>query len=176
MSTAGWPAGLGKFKGSQMVKGSQILMRQGLAVESRNPVAATLAKPSTCRRFPALAGILSLAMIVTWSIGSADASPLVPQTHLNGNCIPRFAVPLPVFGPAGSIPRVDALAHRDLTVTMKEVDQAVLPQGGTDTCGKGIRFAKTRVWAYEISDTTTKKILGPANWPAVTIEARRNLA
>jgi spore coat protein A, manganese oxidase len=101
-------------------------------------------------------------------------SSLVPQTHLDGNCIPQFAVPLPVFGPAGSIPGVDALVNRKLTVTMKEIDQAVLPQGRMDTCGKGIRFAKTRVWAYEISDTTTKKILGSANWPAVTIEARRS--
>ena len=41
-----------------------------------------------------------------------------------------FAVSLPVFGPAGSVPRVDAAAHPRLTVTMKEMTQAVLPLGG----------------------------------------------
>jgi FtsP/CotA-like multicopper oxidase with cupredoxin domain len=84
-------------------------------------------------------------------------------------------VPLPVFGPAGSIPRVDAAEHYKLTVTMKEIDQAVLPQGMQDTCGLGVTLGKTRVWAYEISDTKNGKILGPAHWPAVTIEARRGI-
>jgi len=145
----------------------QISMENGLQAESSNPGATTLAM--------AMAGILALSLIFLWSIGSALASALVPQTHLNGICIPQFAVPLPVFGPAGSIPRVDALTHRKLTVTMTEIDQAVLPQGLTDTCGKGVIFGKTRVWAYETSDTTTKKILGPANWPAVTIDTRRDV-
>ncbi len=34
-----------------------------------------------------------------------------------------------MFGPAGTIPRVDALSHNKLTVTMNEIDQAVLPVG-----------------------------------------------
>ena len=63
-----------------------------------------------------------------------------------------------MFGPAGSIPRVSALAHPQLVVTMKEIDQAVLPQGRKDTCGMGVTFGKTRVWAYESSDAITKKV------------------
>jgi len=89
--------------------------------------------------------IVALAVLCIWRSGTTQASSLVPQTALDGNCIPKFAVPLPVFGPAGSIPRVDAGTHRKLIVTMKEVDQAVLPQGMTDTCGKGVTFGKTRV-------------------------------
>ena len=80
-----------------------------------------------------------------------------------------------MFGPAGSIPRVNAVTHRKATVTMKEIDQAVLPQGNSDTCGKGVTFGKTRVWVYETSDTDTKKVLGPANWPAVTIDTKRGI-
>jgi len=56
---------------------------------------------------------------------------------------------------------------------MKEIDQAVLPVGQQDTCGIGVTFGKTRVWAYETSDTKNGKILGSANWPSVTVEARR---
>lgn len=105
--------------------------------------------------------------------GSLNASTLIPQTALPGDCIPKFQVPLPVFGPAGPIPRVDALKHPALTVTMKEIDQAVLPQGATDTCGMGLTFGPTRVWAYEIADSLTKKQLAPPNWPAVTVETQR---
>ena len=45
------------------------------------------------------------------------------------SCVPQWAVPLPVFGPAGPIPRVNAAQFPNLTVTMKEIDQVVLPQG-----------------------------------------------
>src|ERR1700742_3287186 len=61
--------------------------------------------------------------------------PLFPQTKMDGNCFPKFAVSLPVFGPAGSIPRVDAASHPNLTVTMTEINQQVLPQGYYGTCG-----------------------------------------
>ncbi|HVN64083.1 MAG TPA: multicopper oxidase domain-containing protein [Candidatus Binataceae bacterium] len=71
---------------------------------------------------------------------------------------------------------MDAKKHRNLTVTMKEIDQQVLPEGMTDTCGLGVTFGKTRVWAYETSDTKTGDILGRANWPAVTIEAKHAVA
>jgi FtsP/CotA-like multicopper oxidase with cupredoxin domain len=119
--------------------------------------------------------------------GTAGASTLVPQTALPGGCIPQFAVPMPVFGPAGPIPRVNALGHRDITVTMQEIEQSVLP---TDTskynpqyfdpfsqtylnCPDGLTVQKTRVWAYGISDSKTGQKLAPANWPAVTVQARR---
>jgi len=130
------------------------------------------------RRLAATFGILCAAALFPLIGGSAGASSLVSQTSLPGNCIPQFQVPVPVFGPAGAIPRVDAVSHNKITVTMKEIDQAVLPVGmqslSVDGCPEPpITFQNTRVWAYEISDTKTGKILGPANWPAVTIEARR---
>ena len=102
-----------------------------------------------------------------------SASTLVAQTPLPGACIPQFAVPLPVFGPAGPIKRVNAEGHPALTVTMKEINQSVLPQGQLDTCGMGVMFGTTRVWAYETTDTFSGKVLGPANWPAITVEADR---
>lgn len=116
---------------------------------------------------------IALALLFTTMPGSVSASNLVPQTALPGACIPQFAVSLPVFGPAGPIPRVSADFHPALTVTMKEIDQAVLPQGAADTCGQGVIFGKTRVWTYETTDSFTKKVIGPANWPAVTLETTR---
>ena len=61
-------------------------------------------------------------------IPPAPPTPLFPQTQLEGKCLPKFEVSLPIFGPAGSVPRVDAAAHPNLTVTMTEIDQPVLPQ------------------------------------------------
>ncbi len=122
-----------------------------------------------------LSYFLALAFTValfSWTAG-VDASVLVPQTALPGDCVPQFAVPMPVFGPAGPIPRVNAQQHNKLDVKMKEFDQAVLPQGGSDTCGLGVTFGKTRVWGYETSDSHSHRILGPANWPAVTVENKR---
>jgi FtsP/CotA-like multicopper oxidase with cupredoxin domain len=116
---------------------------------------------------------VSTGIWVVALVAGAHAKGLVPQTPLDGTCVPRFATELPVFGPAGSTPRVNALHHRHLKVTMKEIDQPSLPVGMQDTCGKGITFGETRVWAYESADAKTGQILGPANWPAVTLEARR---
>jgi spore coat protein A len=122
--------------------------------------------------------------------GSAGASVLVPQTPLPGGCIPQFAVPTPVFGPAGPIPRVDALMHNYLTVKMKEVGQPVLPSpsestynsvyydlfaGANVACPTTLNIQNTRVWAYEISDAKTNELLGPAHWPAVTVETMRHV-
>jgi spore coat protein A len=118
-------------------------------------------------------GIAALTLLCAAIAGSVSASTLVPQTALPGACIPQFAVPLPVFGPAGPIARVNAENHPALTVTMKEIDQAVLPQGVSDSCGMGVTFGKTRVWTYETTDSFTKKVLGPGNWPAVTVETQR---
>ena len=105
-------------------------------------------------------------------------SPLFPQTKLDGNCLPKFVTSLPVFGPAGSVPRVDAAAHPNLTVTMKEIDQPVLPQGFEASCGAAglVKLGPTRVWAYQTTDTNTGTVLGPASWPAVTIVSQRGTA
>jgi spore coat protein A, manganese oxidase len=118
--------------------------------------------------------IFTLVALIFVFAGFAHASVLVPQTPIDGSCIPQFSVPMPVFGPAGSIPRVNAINHPNLTVTMKETEQQVLPPAAAAACGLSVPFGKTRVWAYEISDTNTGQILGPANWPAVTVEARRS--
>jgi FtsP/CotA-like multicopper oxidase with cupredoxin domain len=129
--------------------------------------------------------VLAAGMLL-WTGDGVRASSLVPQTPLPGSCIPKFKVPLPVFGPAGSIPRVDAATHGSLTVTMKEIDQAVLPQVLVDTAAcadvvagwpalpASVQLGPTRVWAYETSDSTTGTVLGPAYWPAVTIDAMRS--
>jgi spore coat protein A len=105
--------------------------------------------------------------------GTADASSLVTQTWLPGECIPQFAVPMPVFGPAGPIPRVNALWNPLLTVNMKEVNQQVLPNFTPGAGCPSVNIQPTRVWAYEIRNALTKKVLGPAHWPGVTVETRR---
>ncbi|HEX9163681.1 MAG TPA: hypothetical protein VF980_18380, partial [Thermoanaerobaculia bacterium] len=117
---------------------------------------------------------LSFAAIILIAVAfPLGASTLVKQSAIPGDCIPKFTVPLPVFGPAGTTPRVNTFAHPNITVKMKEVDQAVLPQGVKDTCKGKVIFGPTRVWAYEISDSKTNEILGAARWPAVTVEATR---
>jgi FtsP/CotA-like multicopper oxidase with cupredoxin domain len=118
-------------------------------------------------------GAALLAILGAALPGSAGASWLVQQTALPGACIPQFAVSLPVFGPAGPISRVNAEHHPALTVSMKEINQGVLPQGMFDTCGLGVVFGPTRVWAYETTDSFTGRLLGPANWPAVTVETMK---
>lgn len=117
-----------------------------------------------------------LFILIIGAMSHAQASALVPQTPLDGSCIPKFATALPVFGPAGSTPRVNAVQSSALTVTMKEIDQQVLPKGKHDLCARGVKFGTTRVWAYETTDTATQKVLGPANWPAVTLETQAQIA
>ncbi len=100
--------------------------------------------------------------------GIAQASDLVPQTWLQGDSLfpsIAFKQTLPVFGPGynATLPRVNALNNPLLKVTMKEIAQQVLPPP----------YPPTRVWAYEISNSSTGKVLGPAHWPAVTVEAHR---
>ena len=121
--------------------------------------------------------LILLTCLLVWTVGSLEASTLVPQTALPGACVPQWAMPMPVFGPAGPIPRVNAVTNPFLTVTMKEINQVVLPQT-TFPCpdlGVGVTVTPgpTRVWAYETSNTLTGKVLGPANWPAVTLNAKR---
>jgi len=118
--------------------------------------------------------------------GGAGASSLITQTAVPGDCIPQFATPLPIFGPGynAALPRVDSEQHPALTVTLKETSRAVLPAAGypatytdpwtgtTQSC-PAVTVQNTRVWAYETTDTVTGALLGPAYWPAVTVEAKR---
>ncbi|MEI9977620.1 MAG: multicopper oxidase domain-containing protein [Edaphobacter sp.] len=69
---------------------------------------------------------------------------------------------------------MDAAAHPNLTVTMKEINQAVLPQGSFAACGAGVTLGQTRVWTYQTTDSDTGAMLGPAHWPAVTIVTQRH--
>ncbi len=128
-----------------------------------------------------------LGVLLAGAIGSAGASTLVRQTALPGACVPQFAVPMAVFGPAGTVPRVNALQHPALTIEMKEVKQEVLPDPLTASYPKtyfdvinqvtkncpSVNIQDTSVWAYETSDSKTGKTLGQAHWPAVTLEAAR---
>jgi FtsP/CotA-like multicopper oxidase with cupredoxin domain len=127
-------------------------------------------------------GFAFLGAILLSAFGSARASTLVTQTALPGDCVPQFKVELPVFGPAGDVPRVDAFKHPLLTIKMKETGQIVLPdpsmvkypsKDGTGKPCPHLVFQDTKVWTYETSDSLTGKVLGPANWPAVTLEATR---
>lgn len=105
-----------------------------------------------------------------------EAPTVVTRAKLDGNCFTKFAIPLPVFGPAGALARVDAAAHPDLTVTMSETSQQVLPPGSYPQCGAGVTLGPTRVWTYRTTDSNTGAVLGPAHWPAVTIDAQRGIA
>ena len=129
-------------------------------------------------------GVLFLGFLLAGAAGNAGASSQYSQTWLPGECIPQFAAKMPVFGsgPHADLPRVDAKKYSGLTVKMKETAQQVLPPGGLyanhfstgNTCPT-VNIQPTTIWGYETSDTVTGKILGPALWPAVTIETRRNI-
>ncbi len=131
-------------------------------------------------KLPSLCFVLSAFIFVCNSIYASD---LVQQTALPGDCIPKFSTPLPVFGPAGPIPRVDALTHPSLTITMEEINQAVLPSTvhypatyistwdlQSHPCPV-VTVKPTRVYGYQTTDTHTGALLGPANWPGVTIDS-----
>jgi spore coat protein A, manganese oxidase len=123
-------------------------------------------------------GFVSIAALLAAAGGPGYASDQIPQTWLPGDCIPQFATPLPVFGPGynAALPRVDALKHPLLTITMKETERQVLPDfvPNPALC-PAVNIQPTRVWAYETADAITKKVLGPAFWPAVTLETRRHV-
>ncbi len=107
-------------------------------------------------------------LLFAWSGSVVYASNLVEQTWKPGDelfTMYKFQSPLPVFGPGynAALPRVNALKNPILKVEMKEIDQQVFPAP----------YEPTRVWAYEISNAITGKLLGPAHWPAVTIETQR---
>jgi spore coat protein A len=120
---------------------------------------------SSKKQFYVFIAILAM-LLVGFAAVSSQASSLVTQTWLPGDTIfsnSAFTSALPVFGPANpALPRVNALKNPILKITMKEIDQAVLPG-----------LPATRVWAYETRNALTGKLLGPAHWPAVTIETER---
>jgi FtsP/CotA-like multicopper oxidase with cupredoxin domain len=126
-----------------------------------------------------------VVLAATLAAGFAHASTLIPQTVVPGECIPQFATPLLSFGPGpkAALPRVDTTKYPALTIKMKESSRPVLPAGSgfpllqadNVTVCPPVNIQPTRIWAYETSDSITGKVLGPAFWPAVTLETRRNL-
>ncbi|HEY3489898.1 MAG TPA: multicopper oxidase domain-containing protein [Candidatus Deferrimicrobiaceae bacterium] len=135
---------------------------------------------------------IAAVLVATLGTGAAWASTLIPQTVVPGACIPQFATPLLSFGPGtkAALPRVDALKHPVLTIKMKESNRPVLPPptpaipypsnyfdvpSQSNLVCPTVTIDNTRIWAYETSDGITGKVLGPAFWPAVTLEIRRNI-
>src|SRR5512140_1106158 len=132
-------------------------------------------KPNAVVKHPFLAGRVAALLLAS---PHALASQTVPQTWLPGACIPQFALPLPIFGPGynAALPRVDASRHPFLQIKMVETERQVLPAFTPPDGCPALSIRPTRVWAYETSDWLTGKLLGPAFWPAVTLETRRYVA
>ncbi len=86
------------------------------------------------------------------------------QIPLAGTAIPKYVEALPTFVGA----RVDA-SGGNLTISMKEISQQVLPVADPPLVPVG--YPKTKVWGYEINNGTTTF---PAHYPAFTIEAWKN--
>ena len=105
-----------------------------------------------------LAGAAAVLFTVLLIGSTAGASVQVPQVPLVGNAIPKYQDPLPTF--AGN--RVDGT--KNLTVTMEEFQQQVLPAG----------FPATTVWGYGITEAGNPTPFGPL-YPAYTIEAQRGV-
>lgn len=95
---------------------------------------------------------------------------IMPQTPLPGTAILKYADSMPVFGPAGPIPRING--SLPITATMKPFTQQVLSTNTPLAPGIVVNPAGvgwTNVWAYQISDGTNTII----NYPTVTIEATK---
>lgn len=120
------------------------------------------------KKMTALTILISALLLAVGHPGSVHSSQLVNQTPESGDYLfdtYKYQLPLAVFGPGtnAALPRVDAKKHRFLQVTMKETDQQVFPPP----------YGPTRLWVYEIADADSGEVLGPAYWPAVTIEAKK---
>lgn len=130
--------------------------------------------------------ICALSVFAVCSASKVDASVLLPaQQWLPGECIPQFSARMPVFGPGpnADLPRVDARKYKSLVIKMKESSRQVLPVSGsysnnfaTGNICPVVNVQPTKIWAYETSDKVSGKLLGPAFWPAVTVETKRHIA
>ncbi len=108
------------------------------------------------------AGALSLSNLKL--MREAMASAQVTQTPFPGASILKYVDPLPVFGPAGVIPRVNG--SLPVTATMAPTTQQVLSTGTVLPAGPvGPATGLTNVWAYDLN--------GTAFYPTVTIEATK---
>lgn len=112
------------------------------------------------------AGVLAFGGLSGKLIEPTSASFLVPQVPLPGKNIPKYVDPLPVFGPAGLIPRFGGTS---LSASMIPHTQQILPAAFYAALPAPYNTG-TSVWAYQISDGVNTIV----NYPAVTIEAQRN--
>lgn len=128
-------------------------------------------------RCRAVRRMLPCVLVLGAPISPASASGRVTQEWLPGRCIPQFATALPVFGPGpnAALPRVNAGKHPALQIKMVETERQVLPPIPVTLECPDVVVQPTRIWAYETYDWISGKLLGPAFWPAVTIEARRSV-
>ncbi len=119
------------------------------------------------REFLKLTTAIGAGLSLPWQfdLGSALASVQIAQTPLPGKSIPKFVEPLPVFGPAGSIPRV---ASANMAVTISEVRQKVLPTSLYSNLPAPFNQG-TYVWAYNVGNTFPL-------YPGITVEAKRGTA
>ncbi len=108
---------------------------------------------------------LATAVTVLVNVQEPSANTQILQTPLPGKNIPKFADPMPVFGPAsgGTAPRVQAGAG--YSVTAEEFQQKVLP--AIQYAALPVPFnAGTYVWGYKVG-------AAPALYPGFTVEAQR---
>ncbi len=107
----------------------------------------------------------TLAILVS-GLRTADASFLVPQTPIPGKSLTKYLNPLPFFGPAGVVPRVNGTVP--YAVTYNEFQQggdlSLAPLYTGFFPGTATAITGTLVWGYNVGGTV-------ANWPGVTVEA-----
>jgi spore coat protein A len=113
-----------------------------------------------------VAAAVAVLLTVLFIGSTAGASVQVPQVPLPGNAIPKYQDPLPTF--AGN--RVDGT--KDLTVTMEEFQQEVLPSASYAALPVPYK-AGTYVWGYGIEEAGGNTF--PPLYPAYTIEAQRGV-
>jgi spore coat protein A len=110
--------------------------------------------------------ILSASVLLLFSVSAAFANSQIAQVPLPGKNIPKFVDQLPSFAGA----RVPG--NRQLGISMEEFQSMVLPATIYSLLPAPFNGG-TYVWGYEIRDGAGA-LVGPAYYPAFTIEAVRN--
>lgn len=95
------------------------------------------------------------------------SSATILQTAVDGATITKWVDPLPTFVGA----RVNAMMHKKLTVDNLELQEKILPSAFYDALADQYKNG-TYVWGYAVNNGVSTS--GP-NYPAFTIEARRNV-
>jgi spore coat protein A len=109
-------------------------------------------------------GVLAFGTGLSSLAPRALASVQVPQTPLDPKTIPQYVDALPTFVGA----RVSG--EQLLNISMENTTAQVLPASVYPVGVTG-----TKVWAYQIANSLGR-VLGPANYPAFTIESTKGTA